>query len=88
MKYIVVHSGSRDQYKLAESLYKHGKLGYLVTDDILFRKEYRNLFPREYIKISLFGLFFRCILQVFPSWEWLHPIKDHYLGRTAAYGFE
>lgn len=83
MKYIVVHSGSRDQYKLAESLYKHGKLGFLVTDDILFRKEYKNLFPRENIKISLFGLFFRCILQVFPSWEWLHPIKDHYLGRTA-----
>lgn len=83
MKYIVVHSGSRDQYKLAESLYKHGKLGFLVTDDILFRKEYRNLFPHKYIKISLIGLLFRCILQIFKSWEWLHPIKDHFLGRTA-----
>lgn len=83
LKYIVVHSGSRDQYKLAESLYKHGKLGFLVTDDILFRKEYKNLFPHEYIKISPMGLFFRCILQVFKSWEWLHPIKDHFLGRTA-----
>ena len=83
MKYIVVHSGSRDQYNLAESLYKHDKLGFLVTDDILFRKEYRNLFPRKNIKISLLGLFFRCILQIFPSWEWMHPIKDRFLGRTA-----
>lgn len=83
MKYIVVHSGSRDQYKLAESLYKHDKLGFLVTDDILFRKKYRHLFPLKNIKISICGLFFRCILQIFPKWEWMHPIKDHYLGRTA-----
>jgi glycosyltransferase involved in cell wall biosynthesis len=83
MKYIVVHSGSRDQYKLAQSLFNNDKLGYLVTDDIFFRRKYRNLFPRKLVKISYIGLFFRIILFFFKKWDGLHLYKDYYLGRTA-----
>lgn len=82
-KYIVVHSGARDQYKVAESLYKHGKLGYLVTDDILFRKEYRNLFPKSVIRISYLGLIVRIVLKIHNFGEGLQRLKGKLLGRTA-----
>ena len=59
MKYIVVHAGARDWYRLAISLYENDCLAYLVTDDIIFRKEYRKLFPRHMIKISWMALFFK-----------------------------
>lgn len=82
-KYIVVHSGARDQYKVAETLYKRGRLGYLVTDDILFRKKYRNLFPRQLVKISLPALVIRTILKVYNFGEKLQQLKGYFLGRTA-----
>ncbi|MBQ9671832.1 MAG: glycosyltransferase family 4 protein [Prevotella sp.] len=82
-KYIVVHSGARDQYKLAEALFKHGKLGYLVTDDILFRREYKGMFPRSLIKISYLGLLVRMILKVYNFGERMQQQKGKYLGRTA-----
>ena len=42
MKYIVVHAGARDWYRLAISLYENDRLAYLVTDDIIFRKKYER----------------------------------------------
>jgi glycosyltransferase involved in cell wall biosynthesis len=83
MKYVVVHSGARDLYKVAETLFKNDRLGFLVTDDYFFRKEYRKLFPASRVKIPLRALFFRCILQVFKGWDSLHRYKDYYLGRCA-----
>ena len=82
-KYIVVHSGARDQYKVAESLYKHGKLGYLVTDDIIFRKEYRKLFPKSVVRISYLGLIVRIVLKIHNFGEGLQSLKGRLLGRTA-----
>lgn len=82
-KYIVVHAGARDQYKLAQVLYKNGKLGYIVTDDIIFRKKYRSLFPRKYIKISWSALFIQVILKIHNFGEGLQMIKTRCLGRTA-----
>lgn len=82
-KYIVVHSGARDQYKLAETLFKHGKLAFLVTDDIIFRKNYKNLFPARYIKISWMGLLIRSILKVYNQGDQMQRLKNYFLGRTA-----
>ena len=81
-KYIVVHSGARDLYEVSVALYKNNALGYLVTDDILLRKEYRNLFPRDKIKISIGGFIFRVLCQYIHISK-LHRIKDYFLGKTA-----
>lgn len=83
MKYIVVHAGARDWYRLAISLYENGRLAYLVTDDIIFRKEYRNLFPRSMIKISWFALFFKCLEKVISPKMGFNIYKDYWLGRKA-----
>ena len=82
-QYIVVHSGARDQYKLAESLYKNGKLGYLVTDDILFRKAYKNLFPRDKVKICWSAFIIRMILKFHNFGEDLSQFKQKLLGIKA-----
>ena len=81
-KYIVVHSGARDLYEVAIALYKNDALGYLVTDDILLRKEYKNLFPKSKIRISLGGFIFRVLCQ-FTHISKFHGLKDYFLGRTA-----
>lgn len=83
-KYIVVHSGARDLYEVAMALYKNNALGYLVTDDILLRKKYRNLFPKNKIKISLGGIILRILCQFIHSPK-LHRLKDYFLGKTAGH---
>ena len=83
MKYIVVHAGARDWYRLAISLYENNRLAYLVTDDIIFRKEYRNLFPRSMIKISWIALFFKFLEKVVSSKMGFNIYKDYWLGRKA-----
>lgn len=81
-KYIVVHSGARDLYEVANALYKNNALGYLVTDDIFLRKKYRDLFPHNRIKISLGGIIFRILCQFIHNPK-LHRLKDYFLGKTA-----
>ena len=83
MKYIVVHAGARDWYRLAISLYENDKLAYLVTDDIIFRKKYRDLFPRHMIKISWMALFFKFLEKVISSKMGFNIYKDYWLGRKA-----
>ena len=83
MKYIVVHAGARDWYRLAISLYENDCLAYLVTDDIIFRKEYRKLFPRHMIKISWMALFFKFLEKVVSSKMGFNIYKDYWLGRKA-----
>lgn len=83
MKYIVVHAGARDWYRLAISLYENDRLAYLVTDDIIFRKEYRKLFPRHMIKISWMALFFKFLEKVVSSKMGFNIYKDYWLGRKA-----
>ena len=85
MKYIVVHSGARDGYKLAEVLYKNGKLGFLVTDDIFFRKKYRNLFPYIKVKISYKCLLGELIIRLFhlKNTERIRQAGNRYLGIKA-----
>lgn len=83
MKYIVVHAGARDWYRLAISLYENDRLAYLVTDDIIFRKKYRDLFPRHMIKISWMALFFKFLEKVISSKMGFNIYKDYWLGRKA-----
>ena len=83
MKYIAVHAGARDWYRLAISLYENDRLAYLVTDDIIFRKEYRKLFPRHMIKISWMALFFKFLEKVVSSKMGFNIYKDYWLGRKA-----
>ena len=83
MKYIVVHAGARDWYRLAISLYENDRLAYLVTDDIIFRKEYRKLFPRHMIKISWMALFFKFLEKIVSSKMGFNIYKDYWLGRKA-----
>lgn len=83
MKYIVVHSGARDLYKVAEALYKKGKLQYLVTDDILLRKEYKNLFPGSVVKVPCRAFVFRVLCQIFRNQTIFHTFKGYYLGKCA-----
>lgn len=83
MKYIVVHAGARDWYRLAISLYENDKLAYLVTDDIIFRKKYRDLFPRHMIKIGWMALFFKFLEKVISSRMGFNIYKDYWLGRKA-----
>lgn len=83
MKYIVVHSGARDLYKVAEALYKADKLQYLVTDDILLRKEYKNLFPRSVVKVPWKAFVFRVLCQIFRNQTIFHTIKGYFLGKSA-----
>lgn len=83
MKYIVVHAGARDWYRLAISLYENNRLAYLVTDDIIFRKEYRNLFPKHMIKISWMALFFKFLEKAISSKMGFNIYKDYWLGRKA-----
>lgn len=83
MKFIVVHSGARDLYKLSVALYKNNRLGYLVTDDFFLRKEYRKVLPAKLVKISYMGFVIRVFCQIFKKWRSLHIYKDFFLGRTA-----
>jgi glycosyltransferase involved in cell wall biosynthesis len=64
-------------------LYKNGALGYLVTDDIIFRKQYKDLFPKENIKISLPALIIRTFLKIHNFGEKMQQLKSYFLGRTA-----
>lgn len=81
-KYILVHSGARDQYKVAEYLYKNDKLAYFVTDDIFLRKNYKNLIPSNLISISIKALIFRVLEKLFPSLKF-NKLKDGYLSKKA-----
>lgn len=83
MKYIVVHAGARDWYRLAISLYENDRLAYLVTDDIIFRKEYRKLFPKHMIKISWLALFFKFLEKVISPNMGFNIYKDYWLGHKA-----
>ncbi len=83
MKYIVVHAGARDWYRLAISLYENDRLAYLVTDDIIFRKEYKKLFPAKMIKISWIALFFKFLEKVISPNMGFNIYKDYWLGRKA-----
>lgn len=85
VKYIVAHSGARDGYKLAEALYKNGKLGYLVTDDYFFRKKYRGLFPYKYVKISYKCLFLQMLIRFFrlKQTERIRQKGNRYIGIKA-----
>lgn len=82
-KYIVVHSGARDLYKVAKALYEKDCLAYLVTDDILLRKKYRRLFPLSKVKISIRGLICRLLYVLFPNVQTFYTYGDRYLGNYA-----
>ena len=58
-KYIVVHSGKRDSYKVAEALYDAKQLGYLVTDDYIFRyhAKKQSSIPLNHILTSYTAVF-------------------------------
>lgn len=81
-KYILVHSGARDQYKIVEILNRNDLLAFFVTDDIFFRKEYKSLIPSGKIKISSFALFFRVLEKIFPKKKF-NQQKDFWLSRKA-----
>ena len=83
VKYIVVHSGARDKYKLAEVLYKNGRLGFLVTDDIIFRSEYKDLFPNEVIRIPFFSLIVKAFLKIHNWGEGVQQFNNYLLGKYA-----
>ena len=83
MKYIVVHSGARDQYKLAEALYKNGKLGFLVTDDIWLRKKYRKIFPKSVVRVPIISMFLAIILKIHNFGERMQQYNNSILGRFA-----
>lgn len=57
--FIIVHSGNRDSYMLAEALFEANKLQYLVTDDYFFRFliNKKNTIPFSKVKISFIALF-------------------------------
>lgn len=81
-KYIVVHSGARDLYEVAIALHKVGKLGYLVTDDYFFRKEFRTVLPHDKVKIPVLS-FVMCVLCHLFHKSWLYNINDGLLGKFA-----
>lgn len=81
-KYILVHSGARDYYKVAEYLEKNDCLAFLVTDDIFFRKAYRNLLPWKKVKISFIALFYRVLEKLLPHKKF-NQKKDFWLSRMA-----
>ncbi len=65
-KYIVVHSGNRDSYMLAEALLEANQLQFLVTDDYIFRfllNKQQNI-PLSKIKTSFIALFWLICFKI------------------------
>lgn len=84
-KYILVHSGRRDGFKVAEALYESKQLGYLVSDDYIFRyylKKQRNI-PINLVKTSLRSLFWLMLYKSFHL-QTFQVFKDQALSKKAA----
>ncbi|MFV8465647.1 glycosyltransferase family 4 protein [Flavobacterium sp. LB1P62] len=84
-KYIVVHSGKRDAYKVAESLYEANQLGFLVTDDYVFRyllKKEKSI-PLSNVKTSFRAVFWLILYKIFKN-QFFQVNKDRALSLTAA----
>lgn len=84
MKYIVVFAGARDEYQVPLAMLKANRLKYLVTDDILLRRNYRKLFPLKTLRVPTYALFLQIIIKLFPKTDRkLRNKKDLYLSRYA-----
>lgn len=84
-KYILVHSGKRDSYKVAEALYEANQLGYLVTDDYIFRYFSRkhNTIPLKHIKTSFMAVFW-WLMHLVTKKQFCQVNKDKALSIKAA----
>jgi glycosyltransferase involved in cell wall biosynthesis len=84
MKFIVIFAGARDEYQLPLAFLKTNRLKYLVTDDIILRRKYRNMFPRKVLKVPLYALILQVLIKVFPKTEHkLRNRKDIYISKFA-----
>lgn len=68
-KYVVLHSGNRDGYKVAEALFTANKLQFLVTDDYIFRflLKKQNSIPLTHIKTSWLAVFWLVLYKIFQK---------------------
>lgn len=84
-KYIVVHSGKRDSYKVAEALYEANQLGYLVTDDYIFRHyaKKQNSIPLNHIITSYTAIFWLLMYKIIKK-QFCQVNKDKALSKKAA----
>ncbi len=84
-KYIVVHSGKRDDYKVAEGLYDANHLGYLVTDDYIFRyyAKKQNSIPLNHILTSYTAVFWLLMYKLTKK-QFCQVNKDKALSKKAA----
>lgn len=84
-KYIVVHSGKRDNYKVAEALYEADQLGFLVTDDYIFRyyAKKQNSIPLNRIKTSYTAVFWLLMYKLTKK-QFCQVNKDKALSKKAA----
>jgi glycosyltransferase involved in cell wall biosynthesis len=83
--YIVVHSGKRDSYKIAEALFDAKQLGYLVTDDYIFRyfAKKQNSIPLNHIITSYTAVFWLLIYKIIKK-QFCQVNKDKALSKKAA----
>lgn len=84
-KHIVVHSGKRDSYKVAEALYEAKQLGYLVTDDYIFRyyAKKQNSIPLNHILTSYTAVFWLVMYKLSKK-QFCQVNKDKALSKKAA----
>jgi glycosyltransferase involved in cell wall biosynthesis len=84
-KYIVVHSGKRDSYKVAETLYEASQLGYLITDDYIFRHyaKKQNSIPLNHIITSYTAVFWLVMYKIIKK-QFCQVNKDKALSKKAA----
>lgn len=84
-KYIVVHSGKRDSYKVAEALYEANQLGFLVTDDYIFRHyaKKQSSIPLNHIITSYTAVFWLVLYKIIKK-QFCQVNKDIALSKKAA----
>jgi glycosyltransferase involved in cell wall biosynthesis len=84
-KYIVVHSGKRDSYKVAEAMHEANQLGYLVTDDYIFRHyaKKQNSIPLNHIITSYTAVFWLLMNKIIKK-QFCQVNKDKALSKKAA----
>ena len=80
-KFIVIHSGSRDNYQLALALEEQNMLKYFVTDDYILRKQ-KPPELKKYVKTSYGALILALVYKVFPSGK-INILKDKILSLFA-----
>ncbi len=84
MKYIVVFAGARDEYQVPLALLKSNHLKYLVTDDIILRKQYRKCFPIQKLRVPIYALALQILIKLFPKIaQKLRERKDLFLSKYA-----